>query len=75
MQPSGTCGCCLNEIMYNGARAEPWKDFYIDPCKTDEIRITLPAPKAKITNELKIRVWYEPGFKKVESEVIPVSWG
>ena len=64
-----------NKIIYNGARAEPREAFYIDPRKTKEIKITLPAPKAKITNELKIRVWYEPDFKHVESEVIPVSWG
>ena len=63
-----------NELIYVGANAEPSGKFYIDSGKTKEINITLPAPNSKITNELKIRIRYEPGFKIVESKVIPITW-
>ena len=63
-----------NELSYVGANAEPSGKFYIDSGKTEEINITLPAPNSKITNEFKISIWYEPGFKFVESKVIPITW-
>jgi hypothetical protein len=64
-----------NNVIYSGAKAEPSSEFYIDPGATKEINITLPGPKAKITTELKIEVWYEPGLKHVVSEAIPATWG
>ena len=63
-----------NEIRYSRAKSDPTSDFYIDPGETKEIKVTLPAPKAMITNEFKIEVWYEPGFNFIESETVPVSW-
>lgn len=63
-----------NEILYSGAKSYPTRDFYIDPGETKEIKLTLPAPKARITNEFKIGVWCEPGNNFIESETVPVSW-
>ena len=63
-----------NDLSYAGAYAEPFENFDIDLGETEEINITVPAPQSKITNELKIRIYYEPGSKFVESRVIPITW-
>ena len=45
-----------NGVLYRGATIGLYDKFYVDPGKTEKINVTIPAPNAAVTNELKIKV-------------------